>query len=216
MSDLVEEVSILDDNLNNANNETLPTLDPLLNNQTDPSPTEADLETEPNPTEFCRFYRSFITPSDNVILTTFNNADHIIPNPENLYDDFPSGTRLEYTCKESNHIYKGINSTTCTNNGTWSVQPHNNQFRKYCVDPKSEALKEKIAYYIAFASIIVIVSVTVFFCSSCIVKRARVKKKIRAEQMERQTRQMHENQAYLENTSRFHLVGASAPAPEAL
>jgi hypothetical protein len=184
--------------------------DSPINDEGPSTNTESDTDhsepSESEPINFCRFYRSFIAPNDDVILTTFNDNDTIIDNPVNLYEDFPSGTKLEYTCKDNEHVYKGINSTTCLNNGTWSITPHNNKFRKYCVNPESEALRERIAYYIAFASIIVIVSVSMFFLTSCLVKRANVKKKIRAEQIERQNRQMHENQAYLENTSRFQLV----------
>lgn len=221
--------------------------------------------TPPEIPKFCKFTRNLIAPSNEVILTTYDQNGHIQPNAENLYDELPMNFKLEYTCKDSRKIFRGVNITVCTDqilydqsgnwlpnlrelipvyfdftqfiNGgfpslgglnsqggtdsghnstnqpqvlaqpTWQPEPHNTNFRKYCIDPEKEAIREKIAYYISLVSIIIIVFVIMFFCTSCLIRRARFKKKIRAEQLDRQQRQMHDNQAYLDNSSRFQLVG---------
>ena len=65
----------------------------------------------------------------------------------------------------------------------WSKNPSSKSYLKFCVNPKTEKLKQDIATKMAFYSSVVIVTVIFLFSISCIFKRSRRKKELRKEQL---------------------------------
>jgi len=165
----------------------------------------------------CVFTQGFLPADQHIALRIVRDGNAISTPPGELLEtEIQPGTTVEYTCAQAKTVYQGVKSTTCLESGRWSAIPHNARLKRYCVDPEHEAARQKVAYYMAIISTFVIFVVVVGFCCSCIVKRAGRKKKIRAAQLDRQRQLMFENQAYLENSSRFYEVTPGSRMPQAV
>ena len=150
----------------------------------------------------CQLTENFIPFPDSIANLIFNGTTL----DEDLYigQEVEPTARIEYHCRDVKLFFRGIRNSTCLENGTWTLEPHNTFHNKYCIDPEVEAIREKIAHYMTMVSILVIILVSVACCVNYAFRASKRKKKVRAMALERQNKVMYGNQAYLEDSRRFY------------